>query len=341
MSKLRLIQCGVGGMGRTWWNHATRDSPDFDLVAIVDVADAPLHEAGDALAVPRHRRFSRFEDALEHVEADAVVTVTPPAVHLRHAELAFARGLHVLTEKPISDTLDNAKRMVSLARDAGRQLVVAQNYRFTEANETFKRLLASRPVGEFGHGHLDFYIGADFTGTFRETMRFPLLIDMAIHHVDLIRCFTGRNVERVTAMSFRPAWSWYEHEPALKMLLELEGGIPFTYSGDWSAPGQQTGWSGTWRVQCASGSLHLDHDRITVQRCERWGKNPTVQSVDNETPPLLGQARLLHDFANAIRTGKPAETSGADNLWSIAAVMAAVVSAQQRRSVDVRELLGA
>src|SRR5688572_8913038 len=136
MSKLRLIQCGIGGMGRTWWNHATRSSPDFDLVAIADVADAPLHEAGDALGIPPGQRFKRLEDALDHVEADAVLTVTPPAVHVRHAELAFAHGLHVLTEKPIADTLENASRMVGLARDAGKQLAVAQNYRFTAANET-------------------------------------------------------------------------------------------------------------------------------------------------------------------------------------------------------------
>src|SRR5687767_11368169 len=194
MSKLRLIQCGMGGMGRTWWNHATGNSRDFDLVAIVDVADAPLNEAGDALKIPADRRFTRLEDALDRVEADAVLTVTPPAVHVQHAELAFARGLHVLTEKPIADTLENAKRMVRLAQAAGKQLVVAQNYRFTAANETFKRILAQIPIGQVGHGQLDFYIGADFTGTFRETMEFPLLVDMAIHHVDLIRCFTGRNV---------------------------------------------------------------------------------------------------------------------------------------------------
>jgi predicted dehydrogenase len=340
MSKLRLIQCGVGGMGRTWWNHATRNSPDFDLVAIVDVADAALQEAGDALSIPHERRFKRFEDALDRVAADAVVTVTPPAVHVQHAQLAFARGLHVLTEKPIADTLDNARHMVALARGSNRQLVVAQNYRFMSANETFKRLLESRPVGELGHGHLDFYIAGDFTGTFRETMPFPLLVDMAIHHVDLVRYFTGRNVERVTAQSFRPAWSWYRHDSGLKMLLELEGGVPFSYSGDWSALGHQTGWSGTWRIQCADGSFHLENDRTTVARSERWGKNPTVQAIENDPSALVGQARLLADFGAAIRSGIPAQTSGADNLWSFAAVIAGVISAEQRRTVDVRELLG-
>ena len=341
MQKLRLIQAGVGGMGRTWWTHATNGSPDFDLVAIVDVADAALAEAGDALGISAKRRFRSLEAALDAIQADGILSVTPPAVHVEHARLAFARGLHLLTEKPIADTLANAKRMAAMAREANRQLVVAQNYRFMPANQTLRRLVAERTVGDVGHGHLDFYIPADFTGTFRETMEFPLLVDMAIHHVDLIRFVTGRNVRRVTAMGFRPAWSWYVHEPGLKMLLELDGGLPFSYSGDWSARGLTTGWSGGWRVQCAEGSVHLDNDRVTVARSERWGKNPSRVEIDNDPQPLSGQARLLNDFARAIRTGTPAETSGADNLWSFAAVMAGVISAREKRTVDVGELLGA
>jgi predicted dehydrogenase len=339
MSKLRLIQCGVGGMGKTWWKGATNASPDFDLVAIVDVADAALAEAGDAIVVSAERRFKSLQTALDAVQADAVLTVTPPAVHVQHAELAFSRGLHLITEKPIGDTLENAKRMVAMARDADRQLVVAQNYRFTPHNQTLKRVVGERMVGDFGHGHLDFYIPADFTGSFREAMAFPLLVDMAIHHIDLVRCITGRNVERVTAQSFRPAWSWYQHDPGLKMLLELEGGLPFSYSGDWSARGQTTGWSGTWRLQCAEGSIHLEGDRVSVARSQRWGKDASNVHVANDDLALAGQARLLHDFAHAIRTGKPAETSGEDNLWSFATVIAGVISAKEKRTVNVRDLL--
>jgi predicted dehydrogenase len=169
-------------------------------------------------------------------------------------------------------------------------------------------------------------------------MDFPLLVDMAIHHMDLIRAVTGRNIATVTAQSFRPAWSWYRHDPGLNMLMELEDGSPFSYSGDWSALGKQTSWNGTWRLQCADGSITMERDEIEVARCERWGKNPTSTKIENEAPARVGQAKLLHDFAQAIRSGKPAETSGEDNLWSFGAVMAAVKSATEKRPVHVGEL---
>src|SRR5437773_12044880 len=118
MEKLRLIQCGVGGMGKAWRENATTSSPDFDVVAVVDINQTVLDEAGEELNLPPERRFSDLKTALKKVQADAVLTVTPPAIHVQHASLAFKHGLHLLTEKPLADNLKNAKRMVQLAADA-------------------------------------------------------------------------------------------------------------------------------------------------------------------------------------------------------------------------------
>lgn len=340
--KLRLVQAGVGGMGRTWWKGAVLGSPDFEVAALVDVADEPLNEAGEGLGVPESRRFKDLAAALDALGpdgADAVLTVTPPAVHPLHAEITFSRGLHLLTEKPIGDTLESAKKMVRLAEQAKRQLVVAQNYRFSPGARRLRDLVREAPVGTVGHGHLDFYIPGDFAKTFRGTMEFPLLVDMAIHHFDLIRSITGLNIAKVTAQSFRPSWSWYKHDPGLKMLMELDGGVPFSYSGDWSAYGKSTSWNGTWRLQCERGSLQWEDDKLAIHKSEFWGNHRTSEHVDLPNLPLQGQAKLLADFAQAIRTGTPAETSGQDNLHSFGTVMAAVRSIKESRAVTLAEML--
>jgi predicted dehydrogenase len=340
MPKLRLIQCGVGGFGAGWVKNHTIKSPDFDLVAVVDIADKALKEAGDLAGLGEDRRFKSLEAAVDKVQADAVLTVTPPAVHAQHAKIAFSRGLHLMSEKPMADTLDNARLMAQCARQAGRQLVISQNYRYSPPIHRLRQLLAQKVVGELGHGHIDFYIPADFTGTFRQTMEYVLLVDMAIHHMDLIRYVTGRNITKVTAQTFRPAWSWYAHHNGLKMLLELDGGLPLSYSGDWSAKGRLTGWNGSWRLQCAEGSLHLEPEGITIGRCEKWSKNPSSEKADVPEIAPTGQAATLALFAEAIRSGKPAQISGEDNLWSFGAVMAGVASAKEGRTVDVGALVG-
>ena len=338
-NKMRLIQCGIGGFGRSWLTDVTTASPDFELAALVDTLPENLAAARAlCLGVPG---FPTLEEALAQVTADAVLTVTPPPVHVEHARLAFGRGLHLLTEKPLADTTEHAREMLRLADASGRTFMVSQNYRFRPAMQGARELLAARAVGEFGHGHLDFYIPADFTGSFREAMEYPLLIDMAIHHLDLIRCVTGRNIVGVAAQSFRPAWSWFQHDPGLKMLLELEGGAAFSYSGDWTARGRGTSWNGTWRLQCAEGSIHVERDEITLARSERWNKNPSEEPVALPDLPRTERAATLALFAEAIRSGQPNELSGESNRWSFGAVMAGLESARTGLPVRVADVIGA
>ena len=95
--KLRLIQCGMGGMGKAWRDNVTSPtspsrSPDFEVVAVVDIDEHALDEAGDQMRLLGDRRFTDLGDAITSIEADAVLTVTPPAVHIEHAKLAFANG---------------------------------------------------------------------------------------------------------------------------------------------------------------------------------------------------------------------------------------------------------
>ena len=224
-------------------------------------------------------------------------------------------------------------------RGSGRQLLVSQNYRYRPVISRAKQLLADKAAGDFGHGHIDFYIPADFTGTFREKMEFPLLVDMAIHHLDLIRHVTGRNIVKVTTLSIRPGWSWYEDDSGLKMLLELEDGTAFSYSGDWSAKGRVTSWSGSWRLQCADGSIHLENDEIEIARCDRWSKNPTSEKIELPALEFSERAATLHHFAESIRSGQPAELDGSNNIWSFGAVIAGVESARTGLPVDVRKVI--
>ena len=125
------------------------------------------------------------------------------------------------------------------------------------------------------------------------------------------------------------------HHAGLKMLLELEGDLPFSYSADWCAIGRPTTWNGSWRLQGSTGSLHLENDEITLARCGKFGADPVVEPM--AIPPLARseQQATLHAFAEAIRSGVPADISGERNLGSFGAVMAAMESSRNRCPVVV------
>ncbi|WP_269523275.1 Gfo/Idh/MocA family protein [Coraliomargarita parva] len=336
--KLKLIQCGVGGFGRSWLDVCSA-SEDFELAALVDINQAALSEAGQSIGLGSVCLFDQLSSALDAVEAEAILTITPPEVHIEHAREAFARGLHVMTEKPVAESLDEARTMIQLAQEAKRQLMVSQQYRFNAPILQMKEALGGGEIGTLTHGHIDFYVPGDFRGSFRESMPYPLLHDMAIHHVDLIRALTQQDIRQVTARAFRTPSDWFQNEAGLKMLLELENGLLISYSGDWSALGRFTGWNGNWRLQGTQASLHLDNDVVSIDHCEAWMKHPSHKECPPPASGPVEREATLQNFARSIRSGIPAETSGEDNIKSLAVIMAAIKSNEELRPVTVSELL--
>ena len=338
MQKLRLIQSGVGGHGGSW-TQATTDHPAAEVVAHVDPNPDALAKARETQDVPQ---FADLQEALTNVEADAVLSVTPPRLHREQAEVAFGAGKHLLIEKPLAGTLDDARAMVAAAESVDRTLMVTQQRRWAPGPVAVKRLLDEGGTGAVSHGHIAFYIPSDFRGSFRESMPHVTLVDMVVHHLDLLRHFTGRDVEAVYAIDWDPAHTLYEPgtNAALMMILDLTGGVRFTFAGDWCAAGRPTSWHGDWRVQCARGCVELAglaDERVTVATCGTWGAD--VELTDVPLPTATNpQAEALSHFAGCVAEGREPLTSGRDNLKTLAAVMAAVESCETGRKVQVSDL---
>ena len=337
--RIRLIQAGVGGHGGGWARNSVANSEDFEVVALVDPNPEALEKSGEVLGVDAERRFADLATAAKRVEADALLSVTPPAVHEAHAEIAAEHGLHLLVEKPLAPGLAAARRMVERHEAAGLQLMVGQNRRWDPEPLAMKAAMDERVLGDFGHGHVDFNLGIDFRGSFRQAMPHVLLVDMAVHHVDLARFILGRDVVRVYAEDFNPAWSaaggYYESGAALRMIMTFDDGTRLSYSGDWSARGRPESWQGGWTLQCERGRI-VFNGRLDGVLVSTGGMGEPVSEV---VRPIAGvpasQGQLLAAFAASIRSGTPGMTNGRDNLKTLAAVLAAVESCETSRAVDV------
>ena len=144
--------------------------------------------------VPADKIFSTLAEALDKVQADFLVDVTPPAVHHEVAAKAFAKGLHVLGEKPLSDNFENARKVVEQGKAAGVKHMITQNYRFTEQPRTTRPLIESGLIGQPGQCDIQFYIPwADYPGTHYVTEPFMLINDMMVHHFDMRRYVLGQD----------------------------------------------------------------------------------------------------------------------------------------------------
>jgi predicted dehydrogenase len=336
---MRLIQVGLGGFGRSWATLA-HTAGGIQLVAVADADPAAQAWARSELDLPPAAIHASLDAALSRVDAEAVLVVTPPETHHGVAGAAMDAGKHVLIEKPLATTLADARALVEIAATAGRTLMVSQNYRFRRPARAVQRLVADGVIGDLTavtvHCHRDTRAlwPAD---NFRYSMRHPYVLDMSIHHADLLRAVTGREVRQLFARGWRVPDSPYQHDPAVIAVMALDNGATVTYEGSWATHDRETSWNGDWelvgergRIRWTGGETDPTTGDVTL---ERWGEPP--QPVAQ--PPLTDNDRqgTLHAFRAAVETGAEPETSARDNINSLAIILACVASIEREQAVAI------
>jgi predicted dehydrogenase len=316
---MKVIQVGIGGMGNAWL-RAVQESPNVEFAGFVEISDAIAAEQVNRYGLDGRRIYKSLSEALQAVEADGVINVTPPQFHKAVSLTALDAGLPVLSEKPLADTLEAAHEIVEKAEATGLLHMVGQNRRYMVDTQTLKHALSLPEMGAIGSASVEFFRGPHFGG-FRDEMPYPLIIDMSIHHFDLMRFFLERELVSVFGRSWNPPWSWYKGDASAAVTLEFAGGVYISYNASWCSQAREMSWNANWRFECANGVVVMEDERVYTQLT---GQEAVL--VEPVAPPRLTQAHLLQEFVEAITTGKPPVTTCQDNIKSLAIVFDVVKS---------------
>ncbi len=331
---MRFIQVGVGGFGRGWVQRLT-ESRQARIVGLVDVDPEALERAR---AIGNYRAdicFDSLDRALRQIETDAVVCVTPPEHHSRVVIKAMKAGLDVITEKPMADTLQNCTATLRASRDTGRTCVVSQNYRYKPETWTLANLVRSGRIGEIGQAKIDFYMGHDFGGGFRHDIDHPLLVDMSIHHFDLIRFVTGLDPVSVRGEAWNPPWSNYRGDCSSSVVFEMSNGSRVVYNASWCAKGQFCNWDGNWQIEGSKGTIKYANGEVTLHTARDLYAVTKSAAVQLKGPRKTSQEFVLSDFIRCVKRGERPKTDVFDNIHSVAMVFAAVKAVDSGRRVPV------
>ncbi len=327
---MKVIQLGIGGMGNTWLK-AVRRSDKIDYAGFVEINDDIASEQAAAYSLDPATIFKSLPQALEKLDADAVIDVTPPQFHRANSTLALEAGLPVLSEKPLAQSPEDARAIVAKAKETGLLHLVAQNYRYRPVSQTVKSLLDSGELGAVAAVHAEFYKGPRFGG-FREQMPHPLIIDMAIHHFDMMRFFLNSDVAEISARSWNPPWSWFKGHASATASLRFENDVYASYSASWCSQALPTSWNGNWRFECEKAVMRVEDDVVTVEDLSPVAARRGAPANGHGEPrqiPLLEMARegqdyLLHEFYEALAKGRSPATSAQDNIRTIEFVFGVV-----------------
>jgi predicted dehydrogenase len=323
----------VGKFGGRWVRLLSQ-AKGVKVVAAADINAEALAVAQEKLSLPPSSCFKDFRKAIDTVEADALINVTPPKFHKPVALYAFRRGLDVLTEKPLADTMRNAKVMVEAARKARRKLMVSQNYRFQRWARTARRTVEKKKHGDLDHLSIKFFRALRSRTGFRQKMEHLLLVDMSIHHFDLIRYVLGADPVKIYARTWNPKWSWSKGDVAAAVIIEMKNGVTVVYDANWVGTERQNTWNGDWVFQFERGRLALRDDVLYEAKVGKEEKPVRLAAM-----PCQNQEYSLLEFRRALRENRQPEASGKDNLSSLAMVFAAIESSKRGRAVELAKFL--
>ena len=333
---MRIIQVGVGKMGRTW-SRVLRSAPGIEYVAVVEPAPANRDFAMSELGFSEADCLPSIDDALARDDWDAAVVVTPPATHRPIAETLLRGGRHVLLEKPLAATLEDGEALVGIANETGRILMVAQNYRYRPNIRAVQAAIRDGEIGTVRSVAIRFHRDTRSVfgpGDFRYSMAEPLIIDMAVHHFDMLRAITGEDVTELYGRSWHVPGGVYAHHPAATVVMTLTNGATAIYDGNWAGFDTDTSWDGEWDIVGDTGRIRWRTDgQSNVVDLLPFDGTARRLSLDDGQPG--DQAGLLADFVRAVASNALPQTSAQDNIRSLAIVLGAVESSATRKVVQL------
>lgn len=323
--------------------HAWRDIDGAEIVALCDRDPERLAATAETFGIARTYTDAAAMFAAE--ELDFVDIATTVQSHRPLVEMAAGAGCHVICQKPFAETMDDARAMVAAVEAAGRTLMVHENFRWQSAVRKAIETVRSGAIGTPFFGRVAFRSGYDvYSGQpyLAEGERF-IIEDLGIHILDISRALFG-DVERIAATTKRVNPK-IKGEDVATMLLAHDGGVTSVVDCSYATRRTpETFPQSLLEIDGTEGTLRLDAGYSLVVQT---GGDETVTDV---SPPVLPWAErpwhniqesvriIQQHFVACINAGTQPETSGADNLKTLALVQAAYRSAETGETVRLSDI---
>jgi UDP-N-acetyl-2-amino-2-deoxyglucuronate dehydrogenase len=330
------------GCGRIAPNHvAAVVANKLDFLAVCDIVPDHMEkvlEPVSAVIKSKIKRYTDYHQLLDEQQPTLVAIATESGKHAAIALDCINAGCHVIIEKPLALSLDDADAIINTAKQ--KNVIVCANHqnRFNKSVQYIKKAIEAGRFGRLLHGtaHIrwnrgqDYYSQASWRGTWAQDG--GALMNQCIHNIDLLRWIMGNEIDEVFAYTDNLLHPYIEAEDLGIGLVKFHNGSYGIIEGTINIYQQNLeetlylfGETGT--IKAGGKSVNIIEEWIFADQLD----DPEyVKATYHENPPNVygyGHTPLYADVIDAIKTGRAPYISGEDGKRAIELVLAIYKSA--------------
>ena len=343
MSELRFAVLGCG-----FWSQyqiaGWREVGGPELVAVYNRTRPKAEAVASQFHVPAV--YDDVEALLDGERLDFVDIITDVDTHARFVQLAAARKLPVICQKPLAPDLATAQEMLRQCEQAGVPLLVHENWRWQHPLRELKRALGDPQLGPVHRARITYsnsFPVFDNQPFLRDLEQF-IIMDIGTHILDTARFLFGEAQSLYCAT--QRVNQGIRGEDVATVMMTMDGGATVTCEMSYSSPVEHDRFPETFAlVECAHGAVELGPDfwlRVTRRgqgTLSRRCPPPFYEWADARYATVHASIpACCENLLQSLKTGEPAETTGEDNLKTLQLVFGAYASATSGRVVNVDEL---
>jgi len=337
--KVGIIGCGSIAKHRHIPEHAMNEN--VEIVAFCDVIAARAHAFADQYNA---KAYVDYTELLENEEIDAVSVCTPNSLHAPVSIAALKAGKHVLCEKPMATSSEEAEAMIAAANENGKKLMIGHNQRFVASHAKARSIIESGTLGKiysfrtaFGHGGPEQWSADGEHSWFfdKERAFIGAMGDLGVHKTDLLRFLIGEEFVEAAAFVETSAKANSTVDDNAVCILKSESGIIGTLAASWSYNG---GEDNSTVFYAQNGIMRLEDDpdySLIIEYKNGNSERHSLGAIQSNEEGKQTDTHVIAHFINSIMEDKTPPVCGNEGKKSLEVILAALQSSETKQIVRI------
>jgi predicted dehydrogenase len=341
MAKVKIGVIGCGSIAQHRHLPEYKMNEQVELVAVCDINTERANSVAQQYGV---KAYTNYEELLASGTVEAVSVCTPNYLHAPISVAALNSGVHVLCEKPMATSEEEAKAMIEAAKTNGKKLMIGHNQRFVASHQKARELIGKGEIGKiysfrtaFGHGGPEGWSvdGKDSWFFKKDEAFIGAMGDLGVHKSDMLRYILNEEIVEVGAFVESNAKDFANVDDNAVCVLKTESGIIGTLAASWAYNGKE---DNSTIVYGEKGILRLEDDptySLVAQYATGEVVNYELGKIQSNDEGGQSNSHVIEQFVDAVAEDKESPVPGEEGLKSLAVILAALKSSQTKQITRV------